>query len=230
MSEVAASPLEAWANYYVIVGSSAAALTGLQFVVLTLIAESGVARGREETISAFGSPNVLHFCAAVLVAAIISAPWHTMLQVGIPIALCGVAGAVYSWIVLRRTLRQGGYRPVLEDWIWHIILPALAYLALLVAGIVVSERATGGLFVIAGATLLLVFVGIHNAWDTVTYVTFERARMEREDDARAAATSPAAGAATAPAALPASPLSGAPIVPASGAPAAPSSAPPSVQS
>src|SRR5213075_1207236 len=36
MHQAVPSPLEAWANFYVILGSSAAALTGLQFVVLTL--------------------------------------------------------------------------------------------------------------------------------------------------------------------------------------------------
>jgi hypothetical protein len=29
------------------------------------------------------------------------------------------------------------------------------------------------LFGVAAATLLLLFVGIHNAWDSVTYITFE---------------------------------------------------------
>ena len=66
---------QAWESFYVIVGSSAGALTGLQFVVLTLITEAGMIRGTGETLAAFGSPNVVHFCAALLVSAILSAPW-----------------------------------------------------------------------------------------------------------------------------------------------------------
>jgi hypothetical protein len=58
----------------VIVGSSAGALTGLQFVVLTLISESGAVRGTTATMSAFASPNVVHFCAALLISAIASTP------------------------------------------------------------------------------------------------------------------------------------------------------------
>jgi hypothetical protein len=38
------------------------------------------------------------------------------------------------------------------------------------------------LFVIGGAALLLVFIGVHNAWDTVTYVV--EARWERRKQAR----------------------------------------------
>src|SRR5262249_27558245 len=134
MQETVAKSLDAWGNFYVIVGSSAAALTGLQFVVLTLIAQARVVRGGKESLAAFGSPNVVHFCTALLVAAILSAPWHTLLQAGIPTAACGVAGVVYCAVVLRRALQQRGYQPVLEDWVWHTILPTLAYAALLGAG------------------------------------------------------------------------------------------------
>src|SRR5207247_3359319 len=41
MDQAVASPLQAWESFYVIVGSSAGALTGLQFVVMTLIAGAG---------------------------------------------------------------------------------------------------------------------------------------------------------------------------------------------
>jgi hypothetical protein len=191
MHEAVRPTLEAWANFYVIVGSSAGALTGLQFVVLTLVAQAGAVRGREESIAAFGSPNDVHFCAALLVGAILSAPWHTMLQAGVPVAACGVAGVVYCAEVLKRARRQTGYQPVPEDWIWHTILPTIAYLTLFVAGALLEWYASGALFSIGGAELLLVFIGIHNAWDTVTYVTMEQMTREREEIG-AAANSPAA--------------------------------------
>jgi hypothetical protein len=68
---------------------------------------------------------------------------------------------------------QTGYKPVLEDWIWHAVLPVIAYAALVVAAFEIPAR-PWSLFTIAGAALLLVFIGIHNAWDTVTYLTLER--------------------------------------------------------
>src|SRR5512147_1001873 len=142
MSEPAQSMLQAWESFYVIVGSSAGALTGLQFVVLTLVAEAGATRTSGETISAFGSPNVVHFCAALLVSAIFSAPWQALAPPGIAIAACGVAGVVYSIAVLRRALRQREYQPVLEDWIWHAALPMLAYTALVVSGLALSRVAS----------------------------------------------------------------------------------------
>jgi hypothetical protein len=79
---------------------------------------------------------------------------------------------------------QKDYRPVLEDWIWHAALPLLAYAALIHAGVQLSHERPDTLYVVGAAALLLVFIGIHNAWDTVTYVMFERAKEQREDRAR----------------------------------------------
>src|SRR5262249_25087983 len=153
----------------------AGALTGLQFVVLTLISESGRIRGSGETLAAFGSPNVVHFCSALLVSAIMSAPWHGPGGPGTAVLLCGLGGFVYSIAVLRRALGPRDSKRVLEDWVWHTPLPILAYGALVLAGAQLWRG--GALFVAGGAALLLVFIGIHNAWDTVTYVMVERARQ-----------------------------------------------------
>ncbi|PYM08793.1 MAG: hypothetical protein DMD82_01655 [Candidatus Rokuibacteriota bacterium] len=179
MHETVASPLEAWGSFYVIVGSSAGALTGLQFVVMTLIAQTEL-RGRGEAVSAFGTPNVVHFCAALLVASILTVPWSALRPAGLAVAGCGVLGSVYSVVVLRRAHRQREYQPVFEDWLWHTILPALAYAALFVAGALLGRNWANALFVIGAAALLLVFVGIHNAWDTVTYVTIGLKIAEQE--------------------------------------------------
>jgi hypothetical protein len=91
-----------------------------------------------------------------------------------------VLGICYSVIVMRRAHRQSEYRPVFEDWLWHTILPPLAYSAVFVAGTLLGRNSADALFVIGAAALLLVFIGIHNAWDTVTYVTMRRGIGEQE--------------------------------------------------
>ncbi len=180
MHESASGLLPTWEVFYLIVGTTAGALIGLQFVVMTLIADAGLLRGRGESISAFGTPNVVHFCAALLVTVIVSIPWGVLPPAGIGVAMSGLIGVVYSAVVTRRALRQTGYQPVLEDWVWHSALPALAYATMLVAGAFLIRRNPGALFFIGPATLLLVFVGIHNAWDTVEYLILQRAKKERE--------------------------------------------------
>jgi len=169
--------IAAWESFYVIVGSSGAALTGLQFVVMTLIGAEDEPPGDSAEVRAFGTPTVVHFCAVLLVAAILSAPWHTLLGVGEALAVCATAGVVYMAIVIRRARATVGYKPVLEDWIWHASLPLLAYGALLTSALFLRRDPVHCLFVIGAATVLLLFIGIHNAWDTVTYVAVDRRKI-----------------------------------------------------
>ena len=179
MHEAAVSPLPTWQNFYVIMGSSAGALTGLMFVVITLIAGARVRRS-SGTIAAFGTPTVVHFCAALLVAAILSAPWQALWNAGLLLGLSGLGGVTYVVIVVRRARRQKDYQPVLEDWLWHTVFPLISYIALVVAAIVLLGNPALALFGIGAATLLLLFTGIHNAWDTVTYLAIERSQPENK--------------------------------------------------
>ena len=169
MQEAAASLLPTWQNFYVIIGSAAAALTGLMFVVITLTARTRQRRS-SEGLAAFGTPNVWHFGAALLVAAILSAPWQVLWPAGLLLGLWGLGGVTYVVIVVRRARRQTDYQPVLEDWLWHTVLPLVSYTALVIAALVLLGHPASALFVIGAATVLLLFIGIHNAWDTVTYV------------------------------------------------------------
>jgi len=171
------SPLRAWESFYVIVGSSAAALTGLQFVVMALVADTRPSSTGLE-IAAFGTPTVVHFCVVLMVSAILSAPWPALSGTAVAIGLSGLAGLAYAAIVVRRARRQMAYEPVLEDWIWHAVLPLIAYVTVLAAAFLLPHHSTESLFAVAGSALLLLFIGIHNAWDTVTFVVVDRPKDE----------------------------------------------------
>ena len=177
-------PLPDWESFYVITGSSGAALTGLMFVAIALVADTGRADEGEQGMAAFGTPTVMHLCAVLLTAAILSAPWHQLEGAAIAVAAVGAAGVLYMIIVTRRTLQVTIYRPVLEDWIWHTILPSLAYLAILTGGILMPGWPDRSLFAIGGASVLLLFIGIHNAWDTVTYLAIQAARRRSGEAAQ----------------------------------------------
>ncbi len=178
MQEAMVAPLTTWANFYVIIGSAAAALTGLMFVVITLIANASVRKASDLTVAAFGTPNVVHFCAALLVAAILSAPWQVLWNAGILLGFCGLGGVGYAIIVTRRAFRQTEYEPVLEDWLWHVIFPFVCYTALVAAAILLESVATVALFIIGAVVVMLLFIGIHNAWDSVTYMVITRAQLQ----------------------------------------------------
>jgi len=180
MVDATVPALAGWESFYVIVGSSGAALIGLQFVVIALIAESHI-RSSHETIGAFGTPTVVHFAAALLVSAVMSAPWSSVGGVRMPLALVSLAGLTIAVNAVRRARRQTGYRPVFEDWLFHTMLPFAGYATLLIAALFLASHTTGALFVIAGMALLLLLVGIHNAWDTVTYIVVDQVGASRGD-------------------------------------------------
>jgi hypothetical protein len=180
VQEAAVPLLAAWQNFYVIVGSAAAALTGLMFVVITLIASRSQNRRSGEGIGAFGTPTVVHLCAALLIAAILAAPWPVLWNAGLLLGIVGLAGVIYMIVVIRREIHQAEYQPVLEDWIWHTIFPSISYIALLFSAIILESNATPALFAIGAATVLFLFIGIHNAWDSTTYMTFTPPSSENE--------------------------------------------------
>jgi hypothetical protein len=175
-----------WQSFYVLVGSSAAALTGLTFIVITISADSrdqaNSASERLAGLRVFITPTAVHFGSALWLSALMSIPGQTALSLEVLLAGTGLAGLIYCAGLLRRMLGGlSGYRPFASDWIWSTVLPLAAYLALTATGLLLPNRPAPALYGVSGVVLLLLFVGIHNAWDVVVWMTTERhARRERQ--------------------------------------------------
>jgi hypothetical protein len=184
-------PFPAWESFYVIVGSSAGALTGLQFVVMALIADSS-RNPTSDTVSTFGTPTIVHFCAVLILSAILSAPWPTLTGPSWLLGAAGAVGLVYVGTITLGAGHQSGYKPVLEDWVFHSILPGVAYALLFAGGLLMISRTTAALFMIATMAVLLLVVGIHNAWDTVTFIVVAGTTPHSNRAADTAATTSAA--------------------------------------
>lgn len=174
-----------WGNFYVIVGSSAGALIGLQFVVMALVADMLRTPDQAQAGQAFASPNIVHFSTVLLLSAAFTAPWRSIGGPAILDAVLGLGGVVYALVITRRQLLQKAYRPEFEDWLFHSILPFAAYGTLAGCAFALRAHAREAMFGVAAAALLLLFVGIHNAWDAVTYHLFvikPRAETQRRAD------------------------------------------------
>lgn len=166
------SSLTAWADFYLIIGTAAATLTGLMFVVITLVA--GTARRSSTGLGIYSTPTVVHFAATLLITVLLSAPWPELRQASIPLGLLGLTGLAYGAVVLRRAVsaaRSETYQLVLEDWLCHTILPLVGYAALLVAAFVLPSHTVPALFAVGAVSVLFIVLGIHNAWDIVTFIT-----------------------------------------------------------
>ncbi len=163
-----------WQNFYVIVGAAGATLIGVQFVVITLVATIGHPDTSAESVSAFGTPTVVHFAGALVISAIMCAPWPSLAGAAVTISLCGIAALIYTAIVIRRARRQTNYIPEAEDWLWHAILPCCDYAALTLAGFLLCAIPAVAAFIVAAAALGLLLIGVHNSWDAVTYMVTSR--------------------------------------------------------
>lgn len=173
------TPLAGWQNFYVIVGSSAGALIGLQFIVVTLLADMPIGHGAAQAGDAFATPTIIHFGAVLFLAALISAPWQGIAPAAGLWGFLGLSGVVYSAIVARRLQRQTAYQPEFEDWLFHVLLPFAGYMTLLACALAARSHGVEALYGVAGALLLLLFTGIHNAWDAVTYHVFVQKRKQQ---------------------------------------------------
>jgi hypothetical protein len=165
-------PIGGWDNFYVIVGSSAAGLTGLTFVVIALAADTHVVR--LSGLRTFVTPVVMHFGSALWIAALMCIPGQTDISLSACIVITGAILAAYVATTTYRMYRgRREYRPAVEDWIWNATVPLLCYLALLLAGVWALRQPAAALYVVGAVALTLLFVGIHNAWDLAVWITVE---------------------------------------------------------
>jgi hypothetical protein len=183
--------LNAWSNFYVIVGSAAAGLTGLTFVVIALAAELSVAQPvKFSGLRTYMTPTVVHFGSVLWIAALLAVPGHTTTSVAICMAASGVVGVLYSLTTAHRMHRgRVDYRPFLSDWVWNAALPFVTYLALAIAGAKTYVDPRTGLYGIGAASLVLLVIGIHNVWDLALWIIAKPSRAAKQQEGQNAVAS-----------------------------------------
>jgi len=172
--------LSGWENFYVIVGSAAGGLTGLTFVVIALVQDA--ARVNPAGLRAFVTPTIVHFGGALALSAYLSMPHQHLATLSAGFGLIGLAGVAYGGVIVKN-MRQHrtSYAPVREDWIWNAIVPTLAYALLALMAVLIWRWPAQILYAVAAATLLLLFIGIRNAWDIAVWMTTVHRGAEKQD-------------------------------------------------
>jgi hypothetical protein len=171
------SPLEGWDNFYVILGSAAAALLGLTFVVIALISER---RANPAGLAGYITPTVVHFATVLGLSCFVSVPHQNVIGLSLGLGSTATGLLIYTAAIAANVRRfANSYTPVLEDWIWHVILPAVVYCGLLAMAFFLWREPRESMYGVASALLLLLFIGIHNSWDVAVSVTAQN-RKEAE--------------------------------------------------
>ena len=173
-----------WENFYIMAGTAAATLAGLLFVVITLsisLAATPAARG----VHAFVTPVLVHFGGVLFLAMILLAPWPSAWPVGLILSLHGLAGIAYAAFVIRLLRKLDFVSLKARDWVTYAGAPALANASLLAgaAGLIADKSFAP--YAIAGAVMLLLFIGILDAWDLTLWIVRNR-EMGRGPTANAA--------------------------------------------
>ena len=179
------SLLSNWQNFYMIMGTAAATLTGLMFVATTLFAGLNThVETANAGISAFNTPTVVQFCTVLLLAGIFSAPWQTFSMISLLLGSLSLGMMVYQLIIMRRMWQMPHYQSTLEDWVWYIVLPLFAIIMLLVAAILLSDNSTLALYLVGSSMMMLLLIGIRNAWDNATFLALMRGHTHSEDKSK----------------------------------------------
>jgi hypothetical protein len=177
------SLLSNWQNFYMIMGTAAATLTGLMFVATTLFAGLNTHVSIANAgISAYNTPTVVQFCAVLLVAGILSAPWQEFSTISGLFGLLGFGMVFYLFVIVRRMRRMPHYQSTLEDWLWYVAFPLVANVLFIVAAIILQNYSSVALYLVGTAMLVLLIVGIRNAWDNVTFLAVMRGTHTHPED------------------------------------------------
>lgn len=156
--------LEAWHDFYVMMGGAAGALVGATFVVATL---AGNIEKRTLGIRGFITPATVHLASVLVSSAVMMVPTLTPIFLALSLGLGGLAGVIYGIVVY---LRITQLKIDLIDRFWYGIFPVLAYGTLGVASWLALSSEEPCLDVMAVALVALLIVGMRNAWDMATFM------------------------------------------------------------
>ena len=162
-----------WETYYLMVGSSAAALIGLLFVVVTLSGEVDPARANAAQ-STFLTPTVLHFAIVFVISAAAVAPQPGPSFMAAAILVPALVGLAYAVAAVMRLALGRLAAPHWTDYAFYGVLPAACYLWLIVGALAIWQGAAWADGALALAVLALLLLAIRDAWDLATWLIYHK--------------------------------------------------------
>jgi hypothetical protein len=160
--------LEEWRDFYVFAGTAAATLMGLMFVVMSLGQRILATEEGTRATRGFFTPIVVFFATVIVLSLLMLMPQTEGAALGVLLAILALAGFLYM-------IGSGAYKAWrtnelgIDDLFWYVVLPYVSYLIIGVSAAAIWKSSQIGLYSAAAAILLLLLIGIRNAWDLVVY-------------------------------------------------------------
>jgi hypothetical protein len=176
--------LHDWQNFYMLLGGASATLVGLMFIAISLGSSRWVPEDRPNLVAAYNafmSPTFIHFVYVLLTAVVVFVPTLTETALGVLLVLIGIGSLVH--IARNLPFVTPRYRARIidrSDLFWYSLMPSIGYILYLDAGIGLLRAALGGktrghaLEALALASILLLVIGVRNAWDLVVFLVLNR--------------------------------------------------------
>jgi hypothetical protein len=168
--------LDNWHEFYELLGTAAAALLSLLFVVASIGANALTAESAGATRT-FMSPVAFHYANVLFLGLVALIPTQTWESFGLTLGVAAAGSLGYSIVILVRVLRDS--RADMADNLAYGAVPAVCYTAGLIASVLILKQSAAGLEVLAGAALLLLVVNIRNAWDLMLAMARRSASVNR---------------------------------------------------
>jgi hypothetical protein len=163
---------EGWGEFFLMVGSAAAVLIGLIFVVVTLMNDkprSTVLTGSEF----YMGPIVLNMSLVLVLSAAALVPHIAPREYAVIAAICAIWGlwrAVHSWIGINKLSQSGSIEVHWTDRWYYGAVPMAIFLALAAVATGIWLDAWWGRAGVAATITAQLVIGIRNEWDLVTWL------------------------------------------------------------
>ena len=158
-----------WRDFYELVGTAAVTLMGLLFVTAA-IAAGFLADESRASMRTVLTPTVAQFVATLVICMLVSVPTLTWPRLGAVLLAAGVLGLLHAISVWRSMSRGSQHWAALDDRLWYALAPIVCFLLLAGAGILLLIHRLAGTELLAGTLVLLLLLGIRNAWDAIVWI------------------------------------------------------------
>lgn len=167
------TPLEHWHEFYLLLGTAAAALIALMFVAAS-IGVGWISPERSFGTRTFMTPIVAHYTAVLFVSGLGLVPTMTGEALAVLLVASSIVGVVAAILITIGVFQRD------EDWsdrFAYGFIPMIVYVVAGITGVLFWRHWPHAPEVLAGAALALLIVNIRNAWDMTIAMAHRHVRQ-----------------------------------------------------